>query len=145
MKILVAVDGSVHALDAVKHLIEHVNWYRDPPTVVLMFVHPPLPRPPYMALDANQLQSYYQQEGDAALAKAKEMLDLAGIAYTADIRVGPIAESIVKHARVAGCDLILMSTRGIGAGGNLLLGSTATKVLYFSATPVLIVNSMVSF
>jgi len=38
-----------------------------------------------------------------------------------------------------------MSTRGMGAAGNLLLGSTATKVLYFSAIPVLIVNSKVSF
>jgi nucleotide-binding universal stress UspA family protein len=29
----------------------------------------------------------------------------------------------------------------MGAAGNLLLGSITTKVLYFSSTPVLIVNS----
>ena len=141
MKILITVDGSAHSLEAVKHLIDHADWYREAPTVVLLFVHLPLPRLPTLALSAAQMQSYHQEEGNAALAKAKQMLDLAGIAYVADIRVGQLAETIVHHCNQAGCDLILMSTRGMGAAGNLLLGSITTKVLYFSSTPVLIVNS----
>lgn len=128
-----------------KHLIEYVNWFRETPTIALVFVHLPLRQVPYMALSADQIQCYYEDEVNAALAKSKQMLDLAGIAYTADIRVGPIAESIVQHGKKTGCDLILMSTRGMGVAGNLLLGSTATKVLYFSGTPVLIVISAGSF
>lgn len=141
MKILITVDGSVHSLEAVKHLIDHADWYRESPAVVLLFVHLPLPRLPTLALSAAQIQGYHQDEGNAALAKAKAMLDAARITYVADIRVGQIAETIVHHCKHAGCDLILMSTRGMGAAGNLLLGSITTKVLYFSSTPVLVVNS----
>lgn len=141
MKILITIDGSAHSLEAVKHLIDHAGWYRETPTVVLLFVHLPLPRLPTLALSAAQVQAYHQEEGDAALARAKQMLDAARINYVADIRVGPIAETIVHHCKHAGCDLILMSTRGMGAAGNLLLGSITTKVLYYSSTPVLVVNS----
>ena len=141
MKIVVAVDGSAHSHDAVKHLIGHVDWYREKPTVELVFVHPPLPRLPAMALTSDQVQRYYQEEGDAALGLSKSMLASADIQFNAHTIVGPVAESIVKQAAQTGCELILMATRGSGAGDDLLLGSTATKVLYFSRIPVLVVNS----
>jgi nucleotide-binding universal stress UspA family protein len=141
MKILLAVDGSAHSHDAVRHLIEHASWYREMPVVELVYVHLPLPDLPYLALSADQMRKYYEDEGAASLAKAKHLLDAAGISCTTRLLVGPVAESIVNEARHAGCDLILLGTRGTGAGGNLLLGSTATKVLYFSNLPVMVINS----
>ena len=48
--------------------------------------------------------------------------------------------SIVEHAKSARCDLIYLGTRGLGALGKALLGSTATKVLHISDTPVLLVK-----
>ncbi|HEV2007192.1 MAG TPA: universal stress protein, partial [Burkholderiales bacterium] len=66
--------------------------------------------------------------------------DVSGIAYTARILVGPIAESIVPHAGKTGCDFIVLATRGMGAAANLLLGSTATKVLHISSMPALMVK-----
>ena len=141
MKILLAVDGSKYSLDAVDCLVEHADWYRESPAVELLTVHLPIPQLPgfSLAVGKSQLQKYYQEEGEARLAPAKKKLDAAGIKYTARILVGPIGETIVKHAKESGCDLIYIGNGGKSAA-SALLGSTATEVLNLSAMPVLLVE-----
>jgi nucleotide-binding universal stress UspA family protein len=141
MKILIAADGTMHSDDAVKYLVKHADWYREKPAVELLYVNVPLPHLPYKSLSAAEIRAYYEEQGNAALAHAKSLLAAAGIACSDHVLVGPVAETIVKHARHTGCDLILLGTRGLGADGNVLLGSTATKVLYFSPMPVFVVKS----
>jgi len=140
MRILLAVDGSKPSLHAVKCLIEHSDWYHEDPAVELVFVHLPVPKLPRMnmVVAASQVRRYYDREGKAALSKARKLLDARGIGYAAHILVGPIAQSIVRHARVARCDLIMMGTRGMTATSNLLFGSTANKVVHISPVPVLL-------
>lgn len=142
MRILIAVDGSAHALDAVRCVIEHAGWYREKPVLELVFVQPPLPHLPRMGMVVSdeQVQHYYQEEGAKALAGAKRLLDASGLVYSEHILVGPIAESIVQHANTACCDMIVQATRGMGAAANLLLGSVATRVLHLSAVPVMLVK-----
>lgn len=142
MRILVAVDGSKNSLDAVQCLIDHADWYRRKPEVILATVHLPVPRLPRMglAVGRNQIQKYYQDEGEARLAAAKRKLEAAGIRFAAQVLVGPVAESIVNLARQKGCDLIYIGTRGMTEIGKAMLGSTASKVLHLSTTPVLLVK-----
>ena len=142
MKILLAVDGSKSALDAVDCLIEHADWYREKPAVELVTVHLPVPRLPRMGMvvGRNQIQRYYEEEGEAAQAAAKKKLDAAGVAYKASVLVGQVAESIVQHASKTRCDLIFIGNQGRTAAANMLLGSIATKVLHISRTPVLLVR-----
>lgn len=142
MKILIAVDGSKNSLAAVQCLVEHRDWYRTKPTVELVTVHLPVPRLPGMgaAVGKNQIQKYYDQEGGARLASARRKLDAARIPYRATVLVGPVAESIVRHAKAKRCDLIYIGTRGMTEIGKALVGSTATKVLHISDTPVLLVK-----
>ena len=142
MKILLAVDGSKHSLKTVKCLIEHADWYREGLAVELLNVHLPVPKIRGMSavVSASQVRRYYDREGRAALSKARKLLDAAGIKYSAHILVGPVAESIVKQARLARCDLIMIGTRGMSAVANLLLGSSATRVVNISPIPVLLVK-----
>jgi nucleotide-binding universal stress UspA family protein len=142
MKILLAVDGSKHSLNAVKCLIEHADWYCEKPAVELVNVRLPVPKIRGMGavVGARQIRRYYHREGRAALSKARKLLDAAGIKYSANIFVGPIAETLLKQARLARCDLVMIGTRGMTAVGNLLLGSTATKVMNLSTIPVLLVK-----
>lgn len=142
MKILLAVDGSKFSLDAVDCLIEHADWYRGKPVVELVTVHLPVPKLAGMgmAVGKNQIQRYYEEEGEAALAAAKKKLTKARIEYKASVLVGQVAESIVQHASKTRCDQIFIGTRGNTAAANLLLGSVATKVLHISNTPVLLVR-----
>ena len=140
MKILLAVDGSKSALQAVDSLIEHAEWYRERPTVELVTVHPPVPRLPGLSklVSKAQLQQYYKEEGEAQLAEAKAMLEDAGIDYEARVLVGPVAEILVAHTKAKRCDMIFIGSRGMGAARNLLLGSTVAKVLQLAGVPVLV-------
>lgn len=142
MKILLAVDDSKQSLAAVNCLIEHADWYREKPTVELVTVHLPVPNLPRMGLvvGKNQIKKYYEEEGEAALAPAKKKLNAAGITYRAQVLVGQIAEMLVQHAEKTGCDQIYIGTHGRTAAGNMLLGSTATKVAHISRIPVLLVR-----
>lgn len=142
MKILVAVDGSKNSLSAVQCLIDHADWYRDKPQVELVTVHLPVPKLPRMglAVGKSQIQKYYEDEGNARLAAAKKKLAAAGVPFEPRVLVGPIAETIVEHARAKRCDLIYIGTRGMSELGKAMLGSTAAKVLHISSVPVLLVK-----
>jgi nucleotide-binding universal stress UspA family protein len=142
MKILIAVDGSKYSLAAVDCLIGHADWYRENPAVELLTVHLPVPRLPRMKLvvGKNQIERYYREEGEAMQAGARKKLDAAGIGYNASILAGTVAESIVAHAKKTRCDLIYIGSHGRTAVGNMLLGSTAAKVLHISSIPVLLVR-----
>lgn len=142
MKILLAVDGSRSSLDAVDCLIEHADWYREKPSVELVTVHLPVPKLPRMgfAVGKSQIERYYREEGEAILSAARKKLDRAGIKHTPRVLVGPVAETIVKHANDTRCDLVYIGTRGMTEIGKALVGSTATKVLHISDIPVLLVK-----
>ena len=142
MKILVAIDGSAHALNAVRFVTEHADWYREKPAIELVFVHAPLPHLPRMGMVVSneQVQRYYKEEGDKALAGAKRLLHAASMQCTEHVLIGSVAESIVQHANTAACDQIVLATRGMGAAANLLLGSVATRVLHLAAVPVTLVK-----
>jgi nucleotide-binding universal stress UspA family protein len=137
MKILLAVDGSKHCLAAVDSLIEHTDWYRSKPEVELVTVHLPVPS---VGVSKAQVAKYYEEEGQARLAPAQKKLDAAGIRYASHVLVGPIAETLVKQAKSAACDLIFIGTRGLTATAGALLGSTSTKVIHLSPIPVLLVK-----
>jgi nucleotide-binding universal stress UspA family protein len=142
MKILIAVDGSKYALDAVKLLVEHSDWLREPPQVELVTVHLPVPKVGRFGVGVSkaQLDKYYQEEGEGNLAGARKLLQAAGIPCEARVLVGAVGESIVKHARAKGCDMIYVGNRGAGAVKNAFIGSTASRVLELSELPVLLVK-----
>lgn len=142
MNILLAVDGSKNSLDAVSSLIKHVDWFREPPTVHLTYVHLPVPRVGAFGAGPSKeaLSRYYREEGVRALAKAKKLLDKAAIPHEDAILVGPVAETLCKLATTEKCDLICMGTRGFSAVANMIMGSVATKVLHSAKVPVLLVK-----
>lgn len=56
-----------------------------------------------------------------------------------DIVTGEPADEILKSAERAAASLIVMGTRGLGAAGRLLFGSTTERVLRSAHIPVLVV------
>lgn len=141
MKILLAVDGSKPSLDAARLLVEHADWFREKPQVELVTVHLPVPKLPRMraaGVGKEQIEKYYREEGEQNLAAAKKLLERSGLPYEAHILVGPVAETIVKHAKSARCDLIYIGTHGRTALADAVMGSTASKVLHLSEVPVLL-------
>jgi nucleotide-binding universal stress UspA family protein len=76
----------------------------------------------------------------AALAPAIARLRRAGVRYVAHAAYGDTASAIVRAARRLRCDSIVMGTRGMGAIGNLLIGSVASRVMHLATTPVTLVK-----
>ena len=141
MKILIPVDGSEQALRAVRHMLDKRDWFRDPIEIHLLNVqHPVASGAVKMFISQTQLRDYYEDEGRAALKAARELVQGADVAFHARVGVGDPARTIVQYATEHGCELIALSTRGMGAVGNALLGSVATKVVHQAHIPVLLIN-----
>ena len=141
-KILLAVDGSESAARAARKLIETADWYKEPPTVELVAVHLPVPVVGFadVVVSREMIERYYQEEGKKMLAAARQLLDAAKIKYVPHILVGQIAQTLVEHAHKSGCQMIYMGTRGMTAVANVVMGSTATKVLHLADVPVVLVH-----
>ncbi len=56
------------------------------------------------------------------------------------ILTGPVAETLLEHARAIGCDLIVLTTHGRGALSRLWLGSVADVIVRRSPVPVMLVR-----
>ena len=138
MKILFAVDDSDRALAALDLLVARLHWFKEPPSITLVNVHPPIPYAGAAAwVGRETVQKYYEEESQNVLKPA--VARLAARKLTPDVvtLVGDAAEEIAKYADGHGHDLICMGTHGRTALSNLVLGSVATKVLAHAKVPVL--------
>ena len=126
MKVLLATDGSKHALDAIESFVDRLAWFREPPAVELVHVHLPIPVGRAVAWAGKEaVERYYAEEADAALAPAKDLLARREIAFHAAKLVGEPGHEIVRHAEAAGCDLIVVGTHGRTGIARVVLGSIA--------------------
>ena len=142
LKVLLPVDGSPSAVRSTEKLIETMDWYKEPPEIVVLVVHLPVPRVPNMGafVSKEMLQKYYDDECDVMLGPVRKLLDAAGVAYTVRQLVGPIAETIVQQATQSAADMIYMGTRGMSALANMAMGSVTTRVLHLAHIPVVLIH-----
>jgi nucleotide-binding universal stress UspA family protein len=140
MKILIPVDGSDSSTRATESLIRSLAWYKETPQIDLLAVHLPVPNVPRMGLviSPEVVERYYAEECEAMLGPSKKLLEAAQVEYCLHTAVGPIAETIVDRATRLDSSMICMGTRGMSAISNLVLGSTATKVLHLAQIPVVL-------
>jgi nucleotide-binding universal stress UspA family protein len=86
------------------------------------------------------MNDYYREQGTAALAAARALLDGAELAYSVHISVGSPAEAVLQYADAQQVEQIVMSAQGEASLSQLLLGSVASKVLQMARVPVLLVK-----
>lgn len=140
LKILVPVDGSENANRAVAHVI---RLYRNDAQVDIHLLNVQIPIDSGHArlfVSADELEDYHREEGMAALADARRMLDEAGVPYTHHIAVGHVADTIIRYAKERGIDKIVLGSHGRTALLQVLLGSVAQEVLKRSDVPVTLVK-----
>jgi nucleotide-binding universal stress UspA family protein len=141
MKVLVPIDGSQNALRALRHVLDTRSWYSEPLEVHLLNVQLQVVSGAVkMFIPQDQLNEFYEEQGQAALKPARELVQASGVAHHARVGVGDAAATITAYARDQGCALISMGTRGLGSIGNMLLGSVATKVIHLADVPVLLIK-----
>lgn len=141
MKILIPVDGSANAERAVDYVIANAGNFKVMPEVSLLNVQWKLASGNVkLFIDQETINSYYREQGAAALAQARAKLDAAGLAYAYHISVGSPAEAVVQYAQEHKIDQIVMSAHGQETLSNFLLGSVASKVIHLAPIPVLLVK-----
>ena len=137
-KILLAVDGSDHALHAACIASEMARGMK--PTefrIVVSYDAIPL----YLG-EPNMQYAIDNRKKDAEeiLSKAlKEVGELPCEIHT-ELLEGDPATAIIDVATVRKSEIIIMGSRGLGRLAGLVLGSTSQKVVAHAPCPVLIVR-----
>ncbi|MBL8386260.1 MAG: universal stress protein [Burkholderiales bacterium] len=140
-KLLIPLDGSDNALRAVRYAIGLARS-NGPITVHLVSAHeePEIYGEIAVYVTRERMAELQQKHSEAAFATAEKLLADAGVAFSREIVTGHIAEAIAQSAERAGCDGIVMGTRGMSAIGNLVMGSVANKVVHLARVPVTLVK-----
>jgi nucleotide-binding universal stress UspA family protein len=138
-KILVAVDGSDHALNAVRSAVKIARG--SGATLYLLAVDGcrPLKGPlAELAKDEDLSRDEIFErvlESAAITAKIPDTIHVEQL-----VRIGDPADIILAEAGKIEADIIVVGRRGLGAYAELLLGSISRKVLHLAKVPVLVVN-----
>lgn len=140
MKFLIPVDGSEPSDNAVRHLIRLARELEAVEIHLLNVRDPVAAWEVRRFLTEEEIGQTQRAEGENELQSARALLDAAGLAYTAEVSIGPVAQTIADQAAERGCDAILMGSHGRGGLANLLLGSVATKVVHLTPVPVTLVR-----
>ena len=137
-KILLAVDGSEHALHAARvaaDLARTMDAKEFRIVVAYDFIPPYLGEPNLQyAIDARM------DEAKSVLQNALNVVGELPCKIHTELIEGPSAEAVIDVAATRKSDVIVMGSRGLGKLAGLLLGSTSQKVVAHAPCPVLIVR-----
>jgi nucleotide-binding universal stress UspA family protein len=109
IKLLVPVGHSTRSLQAVRHAAFLYNE-RCASQIILVNVQAPLEATRLEAFHPlSRLRELENRDARAALERAKRILDDAGVPYSVELRVGPLATTIVHCAEQNDCDEIVVA------------------------------------
>ncbi|HLV80194.1 MAG TPA: universal stress protein [Chthonomonadaceae bacterium] len=143
--ILLASDGSEHALKAARAAAEIARRFNARLTLLCVFDPPATladvaAGQPEPAEDTNVLMQHAEHVLDAASRRTEKALEAAGTPYETRCETGHPVNVIVSVAARERVDLIVMGSRGLGRFESFLLGSVSERVLHHATCPVLIVK-----
>jgi nucleotide-binding universal stress UspA family protein len=145
MKILVAVDGSAHALEALRHALALAREGLQTTLVLANVQEPTYLYEFVLAGPASEVPERAAADvSRRAFAEAEALARASGVAYEREAAVGDVAHTLVDIAERHGCGLIVIGSRGLGAVRGALLGSVSQSVLYAARVPVTVVKASAS-
>jgi nucleotide-binding universal stress UspA family protein len=143
-KVLVPMDGSTHAEQALKKSLLVGREAKDTEIALLTVVgFPPVLMTPEgaVATDPGPFTEAQTEAAKVHLTRMAEHVASWGCKVTTHVIAEPITwQAIVDYASAEDFDLIAMATHGRGGAARVLLGSVADKVVRSSAIPTLLVH-----
>jgi nucleotide-binding universal stress UspA family protein len=139
--ILVAVDGSPHADQALRHAIDLAECENARLTLMTAVVTPRATG--YFGASGEVLSDLVREahsEAEAILQRARDNVP-GDVSVTTVLTEEPIDPALIRQISDGHHDLVVMGSRGRGAVRSALLGSVSHYVLHHSPVPVLIVHA----
>lgn len=144
LRILVAVDGSTHALDAVGWAASSGDRFGNF-SIDIVCVQPAQAMLQPLVSGSTLPESHWSRRiGQAALDQACAHAGQLGVQATAELRRGEAIEQICLHAHAIEADVIVVGTRGLGTIGQSILGSVSCGLLQVTDRPLIIVPGSVN-
>lgn len=140
LRIMIAVDGSDLALDAVHHALELVRRGGLRATLVLGHVQEEATLLELATQGADAVANASVQAGSHLLASAVALVEAAGVPYETELGLGPVAATLVDMVERCGCDALFIGARGLGGLRGALLGSVSQQLVHMSPVPVTVVK-----
>ncbi|ESP87877.1 universal stress protein [Candidatus Halobonum tyrrellensis] len=131
--LLVPVDGSDHAADALSYALALA-------TGTGARVHVCSVVNPYTLSKVTDLREA-REGAEEVVADAERRVEAAGLDAVTAVREGSPADAIREYAEEAGVDCVVMSTHGRSGVERYLIGSVTEKVVRTSPVPVLAVHT----
>jgi nucleotide-binding universal stress UspA family protein len=140
LDILVAIDGSEHAAQALRTAAQLASEEHARLTVITAV--PTTPALAQITAAGAALAEVADVIGDAGRQMRKQVDELPDdISVTTIVVSGHAAAEILRRLREGRHDLLVMGTRGLGRVGSALLGSVSQAVLHEADVPVLVVRA----
>jgi nucleotide-binding universal stress UspA family protein len=139
--ILVAVDGSPDAEQALKHAIDLAEAEHTRLTLFSAIVAPPPAAFAGISGDVvAQLIRDAEADAQAIMRAAVERVPKQ-VSVTSVLSSDPVRPALLQQIKAGNHDLVVMGSRGRGTLRSALLGSVSHYVLHHSPVPVLIVHA----
>lgn len=144
-KVLILLDGSEFR----EQILPHVRRFLRPEdNELILFRVGEHPRQVYFP-EGPILVDILDEQAEAALTaqirdemlSTKQMLEEAGYEVHREVRLGSVAQQIVRFIQRAGIDLVAMTTYGRTGFSKLLYGSIAQHVLQHVTIPILLLRA----
>lgn len=140
MKILLAIDGSAPALQALRWALQQAGEGLKSEFVLVNAQEPASLYEVMTAHDAEVIEQVRGSAGADLLREAEALLEAAGFGFESEVAGGAPEHLIVELAETYACDAIVMGARGLGSPDASGLGSVAQAVLDHATLPVTVVR-----
>jgi nucleotide-binding universal stress UspA family protein len=141
MKILIAIDGSKNSVRALKYAIRLAGKLSEPAELLLVNAHDDIAlRGASQFVGKDAVKGYLEELGRGEVKEATELAQKSKLAFEVKLVRGQVAQAIAKSASDAGCDLIVLGSKGRTALKDLLIGSVAQRVAALADLPVTLIK-----
>jgi len=137
-KMLIPVDGSPNALEAVRNVVGRFTNDRSL-EIHLLHVRAPLSQYVSRFISKHDRAAWHRDEAEKALAGARAMLEKSGISFAAHVELGDKAVIIDRFAQRLKVDRIVMGTARKNSLTRLIEDSVTNRVLELTQVPVEVV------
>lgn len=140
LRILIAVDGSELALDAVRHAVMLVRRGGLQATLVLGHVQEEATLVELATRGADMVAQASLEAAHDLMASAVALVDAAGVPYETEVALGSVAATLSDMVERCGCDLLVIGARGLGGWRGAWLGSVSQALMHQAPVPVTVVK-----